>query len=65
MTPKEKAKELVDKYSTYVVMRAGGIKTSKQKIKQFALIVVDEYLLWSSNDNINYLEEVKQEIEKL
>jgi hypothetical protein len=78
MIPKEKAKELVDKYSTYVVMWAGGIETSKQNVKQCALIAVDEILKISClkpldykdyfNNNsefINYWIEVKQEIEKL
>lgn len=68
MTPKEKAKELVDKYSTYVVMWAGGIETSKQNVKQCALIAVDEILL--AGEDVDefadaYWQEVKQEIGKL
>ena len=73
MTPKEKAKELVDKYSTYVVMWAGGIETSKQNVKQCALIAVDEIFKTVSmcipyrheSTYSNYWQEVKQEIEKL
>ena len=69
MTPKEKAKELIDKYSTYVVMWVGGIETSKQNVKQCALIAVNEILksiIWHhdfSNQTRNYWQEVKQEIE--
>jgi hypothetical protein len=44
MTPKEKAKELVDKYSTYVVMWTGGIEVETQNVKQCALITVEEIL---------------------
>tara|TARA_R110000868_G_scaffold136447_1_gene349421 strand:+ start:24603 stop:24815 length:213 start_codon:yes stop_codon:yes gene_type:complete len=70
MTPQEKAKELVGKYSTYVVMWAGGIETSKQNVKQCALIAVDEILKVASfyNDSqseVIYWQEVKEEIEKL
>lgn len=44
MTPKEKAKELFDKYATYVVMWSGGIKVENQNCKQCALIAVNEIL---------------------
>lgn len=44
MTPKEKAKELFDKYATYVVMWTGGIEVENQNCKQCALIAVDEIL---------------------
>jgi hypothetical protein len=67
MTPKEKAKELVDKYSTYVVMWAGGIEVEKQNVKQCALIAVEfakENPLNTDGYN-KYLQEVTQEIEKL
>jgi hypothetical protein len=67
LTPKEKAIELVDKYSTYVVMWAGGIETSKQNVKQCALMAVDEILSMDLKPNIykEYWQQVKQEIEKL
>jgi len=69
MTPQEKAIELIDKMYLVVL---------EQRVKQGALIAVDEILnnsvnynaydgvdgndIWSDND---YWEEVKQEIEKL
>ena len=74
MTPKEKAEELVNKYSTYVVMWAGGIETSKQNVKQCALIAVNEIVKCTKyeeqkfdNDRFaeDFWQEVKQEIEKL
>jgi hypothetical protein len=70
--PKEKAKELVDKYSTYVVMWSGGIEVATQNVKQCALIAVDEILNtieYSSQadelSKVSYWEEVKNEINKL
>jgi len=72
MTPKEKAKELVDKYFGVVTEYKRGLEAQKQ----CALIAVDEIL--KTNININYIKvdgdmlslveyysEVKQEIEKL
>jgi len=69
MTPKEKAKELVDRFDetlTYL--------ESKQKAKQCALIAVDEIINSNPHSNplntdvhstMSYWNEVKQEIEKL
>lgn len=72
MTPKEKAEELINKYSTYVVMWAGGIEVTVENVKQCALIAVDEILEaidWHSyespNKEIFFWEQVKNEIEKL
>ena len=71
MTPKEKAKELFNKYATYVVMWTGGIEVENQNCKQCALIAVDEIIdAIKHEDNrmyyeIKYWEEVKQEIENL
>ena len=74
MTPKEEALELVDKYSTYVVMWAGGIETSKQNVKQCAIIAVDELIsshnkyddnTQSNSEEYYFYSEVKKEIEKL
>ena len=71
MTPKEKAKELFDKYATYVVMWTGGIEVENQNCKQCALIAVDEIIdAIKHEDNrmyyeIKYWEEVKQEIKNL
>lgn len=60
MTPKEKAKELVDQYDetlTYL--------ESKSKAKECALIAVDEILMCCIGSHEEYWEQVKQEIEKL
>ena len=71
MTAKEKAKDLVDKYSTYVVMWAGEIEVQNQNVKQCALITVEELrffhnsLFYATDFVDKYLNEVKQEIEKL
>ena len=69
MTPKEKAKELFNKYSTYVVMWAGDVKTSHENCKQFALITVDEIEKHTSNagwpPTNHYWESVRQEIHKM
>jgi hypothetical protein len=72
MTPKEKAEELFNKYATYVVMWAGDVNTTHQNCKQCALIAVDEildvigeYIIEPMIFDIEYWQEVKQEIEKL
>lgn len=48
MTPKEKARELVDKYinlyPSYIVMFQGDIDKAQSDIKQCALIAVEEML---------------------
>jgi hypothetical protein len=61
MTPKEKAKELVDKYSFVEIQHY----TSMFEVKQCALIAVEEIL--KRNEPIqghfwDYWEQVKQEI---
>lgn len=65
MTAKEKAKELVDKYSTYVVMWTGGVEVERQNVKQCALIAVDEILEECRLERDWYWQEVKNEINKL
>lgn len=80
MTPKEKAKELFDKYATYAVMWTGGIEVEKQNCKQCALIAVNTMLdnagfIWGGTDSETgltardsfrkYWNEVKEEIGKL
>jgi hypothetical protein len=65
MTPKEKAKELVWKYS-----RALQLWDEENSLKaiQCALIAVDEILSqfnWKPSNGSSYWEEVKQEIELL
>lgn len=68
MTPQEKAKELVEKFS-----EKG--KRNWSAAKQCALICVDEFIKWCESFHINdpldgnphkkYWQECKQEIEKL
>jgi hypothetical protein len=65
MTPKDKAIELVDRYSELGI----GHPTSLLLAKQCALIAVDEMIGYLEKDGfstqIEYWQEVKQEIEKL
>ena len=72
MTPKEKAIELVKKYSFVEIANY----TSIHEVKECALIAVNEIIqsyefdsLYIEHkrimDNINFWDEVKQEIEKL
>tara|TARA_R110000796_G_scaffold174493_1_gene291451 strand:- start:839 stop:1051 length:213 start_codon:yes stop_codon:yes gene_type:complete len=70
MTPKEKAKELVDKFLN--IEGADDCGNSYSYVaKQCALIYVDEMIkniIWSSDFNgfkRKELEEIKQEIQKL
>ena len=63
MTPKEKAKELVDRFIV------NSNQNAYRHSKQCALICVDEILklhMWKHNsvDLYKYWQEVKQEIEK-
>ncbi len=69
MTPKEKAKELVEKYFD-TCHKSSDLELSWKVCKRCALIAVDEIL---NNDGFTqfdvylteYWQEVKQEIEKL
>ena len=79
MTPKEKAKELIDKFNNHTVkelvyLKNGKVIEGKTEAKHCALIAVNEIL--NSNPNypkfkenqgtaIRYWEVVKQEIQKL
>jgi hypothetical protein len=75
MTPKEKAKELVDKYFKLLNYEFGDLvySLSDKQPHQCALIVVDEIIAQIEpsvsmdviSARIKYWEEVKQEIEKL
>jgi hypothetical protein len=77
MTPKEKAKELYQKYFSMITIEGTIDKNSSiPYVKQCALIAVDEILNGYEfdsldikhkriMDNINYWDEVKQEIENL
>ena len=69
MTPKEKAKELFDKYYSYLKSNLMDDKEAIDDAKQCALISVDELIYSHSQDTTDnqfyYWQEVKQEIEKL
>ena len=69
MTPKEKAKELVDKFY-YIPNSQGIFMMQDYQAKQCALIAVDEILFVVSKYNdtqaeVSYWQEVKQQIENL
>jgi hypothetical protein len=66
MTPKEKAKELVGKYSFVYIQNY----TSMFEVKQCALIAIDEIISACEYNHVEiyntiWWNEVKQEIEKL
>ena len=67
MIAKEKAKELVDKFTTKFDMESSPIyyanSYKKEKAKQCSLICVDEILDYSENDR--YWQDVKHEISLL
>ena len=72
MTPKEKAKELVDKFRLHVLEKDFfGDSVEHDNAKQCALIAADETLralhfnVWTNVEEIKYWKEVKQEIEQL
>jgi len=67
MTPKEKAKELINKYEFVYIQNY----TSMFEVKECALIAVDEIInqCWDYREidleaSYNYWDEVKHEIEK-
>ncbi len=64
MTPKEKAKELEEKFRLYVLDYHGSGLNSF-KAKQCAIITVDELIKETDWIETFYWKEVKQEIEKL
>jgi hypothetical protein len=71
MSPQEKAKELIDKYINLTDGWVYGIKNWEHK-KQCALICVDEIMHvidWhefeTPNEELNYWNQVKEEIQKL
>ena len=78
MTPKEKAKELFDKYAMYLRANLMYDEEANEDAKQCALIAVDELIKYTPSIDIyppncqklntgvrEYWKEVKQEIEKL
>jgi len=72
MTPEEKSKELINKFTNPVRWKLGQENVT-QRAKECALIAVDEILLidcWDMSEehfvnHIEYWEEVKNEINKL
>lgn len=67
MTPKEKAKELFDKYAMYLRSNLMYDEEAREDAKVCALIAVDEVMnnLPLISEIKDYWEEVKQEIELL
>jgi hypothetical protein len=69
MTPREKAEELVKKFieHTQEWSELDGYVINEYNAKQCALIAVDEILglIFLSQAEINYWQEIKQEIENL
>jgi len=65
MSPKERAKELVDKFkkNTRAYNETNGWEDSAYDAKQCALIAVDEILQITARDD--YWRNIKQEIENL
>jgi hypothetical protein len=65
MTPKEKAKELVNKLKLSFAGVISNDEDWESLAKQCALISVDELIFYCSNLEMYYWQQVKQEIEKL
>jgi hypothetical protein len=71
MTPKEKAKELVEKYKSVDVNKLEFCWVCNEGAKQLALIAVNELIIeknkWENGSfyTSKYWDYVKQEIEKL
>ena len=65
MTPKEKAKELFDKYAMYLRANLMHNEDANEDAKQCALIAVNEILDVCKTYLSPYYSEVKKEIEKL
>jgi hypothetical protein len=74
MTPKEKAKDLIETfYQTMLITIQGASSIQRQQAKRAALILVDEMLDWGENSVTNddafrttvYWFAVKDEIEKI
>ncbi len=65
MSPKQKAKQLIDKFESHSFMDIDMRISSYESAKQCALIAVDELIEHTDWTEVNYWQEVKQEIEKL
>ena len=64
MTPKDKALELYNKYEQLSRDFTRGV-SMKEFAKHCALIAVDEMITYGDDRVVDFLVEVKQEIEKL
>jgi hypothetical protein len=72
LSPKEKAKKLVNRFMFAGIYFTDGINGAKKNAKQCALIAVDEIInsivitdLTTAENQFIYWDEVKTEIEKL
>jgi len=65
MSPKQKAKQLIDKFEAHSFMDIDMRISSYESAKQCALIAVEELIEHTDWTEVNFWQEVKQEIEKL
>jgi hypothetical protein len=73
MTPKDKAKQLKEKFSAHMFSEIKGWFENEEESKQNAIMVCDEILEvidktmqgWVDTDIISYWQDVKQEIQNL
>jgi hypothetical protein len=65
MTPKEKAENLIDRY--LMVRNEFNETLYFSEAKHCALVTVDEILsvIWNNQQDVDYWQQVKQEIENL
>jgi len=65
MSPKQKAKQLIDKFESHSFMDIDMRISSYESAKQCALVTVDELIEHTDWTEVNFWQEVKQEIQKL
>ena len=71
MTPKEKAKELIEKYRDVSISFVDSIegtcdiRINNEDAKECALIAIDELIKQVNHSDVGYWKEVKFEINKL
>ena len=65
MTPKEKAKELFNKFYQEAPYQEIEFYSNDVMARQCALIAVDELIYQVNHSDVGYWQEVKQEIQKL
>ena len=63
MTPKEKAKELFNKYYSYLKANLMNDEEAWEDAKVCVLIAVDEIIKEVTHSDVGYWKEVKQELE--